>query len=124
MFIRVDSEGDDRRDDAHSNAHRLMTVNQVSDSDTFYDHQLILKIKERFGQIQVLHQTTKRQIQKSYYKVFAKMMGGVMYDERDRLLMRRELKYCFHVTTTQRFTQDFVANSVFQKKQSALAHLS
>merc|ERR1719242_1904645 len=64
VFIRVDSNHDAR------------AANQGTDSDTFYDHQLLLHVKERYGQIQVLSQSDRRPIQKAYCKVFAKTTGG------------------------------------------------
>ena len=64
VFIRIDS-----CDDADA-------VNQVSESDTFYDHQLVLYVKERYGQIQVLSAKERKPIPKAYCKVFAKMSSG------------------------------------------------
>jgi len=66
VFIRVDSCDDD--EDA---------VNPVSDGDTFYDHQLVLRLKERYGRIQVLSKERRQPIQRAYCKVFAKMSSGL-----------------------------------------------
>ena len=48
------------------------SVNQVSDSDIFYDNQLIIQIKERYGQIKVISKKDNKVIKKAYIKVFAK----------------------------------------------------
>eukprot|EP01083_Nonionella_stella_P120626 361557_1 len=60
-FIVVDS-GDD-----------VGAVNAVSCSDTFYDHQLIIQLKETYGQIKVVCKANHKPIKKAYIKVFAKM---------------------------------------------------
>jgi len=69
VFIRLDSANVNDGDN-------LNVINQVSESDTFYDQQFVLYVKERYGQIQVLSANDKRSIPKSYCKVFAKMKSG------------------------------------------------
>ena len=69
VFIRVDSVDD------------IDSINQVSDNGTFYDNQLIIQIKERYGKIKVLSKKDNKPISKAYIKVFAKMKDG--YDKHE-----------------------------------------
>ena len=56
VYIRINSVDD------------INELNQVSDSHTFYDNQLIIQIKETYGQIKVLSKTDNKPIRKAYIK--------------------------------------------------------
>ena len=56
VYIRIDSVED------------INALNQVSDSDTFYDNQLIIQIKETYGQIKVLSKKDNKPIKKAFSK--------------------------------------------------------
>ncbi|ETO35066.1 hypothetical protein RFI_02007 [Reticulomyxa filosa] len=76
-------------------------------SQTFYDHRLLVQIKERFGQLKVLDKETKRPLQKCYVKVYARVNGCPKFHKDGYTDRGGVFDYvsvsCNHLTCTDKF---------------------
>merc|ERR1712228_822119 len=76
-------------------------------SQAFYDHQLIVEIKDRFGVLRVLDREQWINVQKAYVKVYALVNGKAKFHKDGYTDRRGQFDYvsvsCEHLTSTQKF---------------------
>jgi len=73
----------------------------------FYDHRLLVQVKERYGQLKVLDKETKKPLRKCYVKVYAFVNGASKF-HKDGYTDRRGMfdfvsVSCDHLTQTTKF---------------------
>jgi len=76
-------------------------------SRAFYDHQLIVEVKDRFGILRVLDREQWINVQKAYVKVYALVNGKAKFHKDGYTDRRGQFDYvsvsCEHLTSTEKF---------------------